>query len=61
MFHITLYILEFVQLQVVGKASFNNNPYIVWPVVIGLLIIVILGVRVYIMEKRKENSSQRRA
>jgi hypothetical protein len=48
-----LYILEFVQLQIFGTPTAHTSPFIVWPVVIALLIITILAIRVYIIDKRK--------
>lgn len=45
----------FVQLQMVGAATAHTSPYIVWPVLGAIVIIVILGIRVYILEKRKQH------
>lgn len=46
---------DVITLQLIGGGGMHTNPFIVWPVVIALLIIVILGVRVYIMDKRKQH------
>ena len=55
-----LYILEFVQLQMVSGANVQKNPYFFWFLISVIVIITILGIRVYIIDKRKENSTDHR-
>lgn len=51
---IALFILKFIPLQVASGPSFPTNQYFIYFVVGVILIIVILGIRAYIIEKREK-------
>ena len=53
---IALFISKFIPLQVGGGATAQTSPYIIYPVIGAILIIIILAIRVYIIEKRKAQS-----
>ena len=58
---VQFYILDLITFAITTPEDVAKNPLWYWFLLVVIITIAILGVRVYIIDKRKENRAQRRA